>query len=113
MTGFHAVASGGRLLVDVEWSQGGSALFLVQIQVEALDSSRLLSDVTRVLSDHHVNILSASVSTSRDRVALSRFVFEMAEPSHLASVLAAVRKVEGVFDVYRITGAGVLTLAEH
>lgn len=92
-------------IVDVSWSQSSSALFLVQIQVEALDRSRLLSDVTRVLSDSHVNILSASVSTSRDRVALSRFVFEMAEPSHLASVLAAVRKVEGVFDVYRITGA--------
>ena len=92
-------------IVDVEWTQGSSALFLVQIQVEALDRSRLLSDVTRVLSDHHVNILSASVSTSRDRVAMSRFVFEMAEPSHLASVLSAVRKVEGVFDVYRITGA--------
>lgn len=92
-------------IVDVAWSQGSSALFLVQIQVEALDRNRLLSDVTRVLSDHHVNILSASVSTSRDRVALSRFVFEMAEPSHLTSVLGAVRKVEGVFDVYRITGA--------
>lgn len=92
-------------MVDVEWSQSGTALFLVQIQVEALDRSRLLSDVTRVLSDHHVNILSASVSTSRDRVAMSRFVFEMAEPSHLTSVLTAVRKVEGVFDVYRITGA--------
>jgi len=97
-------------IVEVEWTQGGSGLFLVQVQVEALDRSRLLSDVTRVLSDHHVNILSASVSTSRDRVALSRFVFEMAEPSHLASVLAAVRKVEGVFDVYRLTGAKA---AEH
>lgn len=92
-------------IVDVEWTHTSSQLFLVQIQVEALDRSRLLSDVTRVLSDHHVNILSASVSTSRDRVALSRFVFEMAEPSHLASVLAAVRRVEGVFDVYRITGS--------
>ena len=92
-------------MLDVEWSHTSSSLFLVQIQVEALDRARLLSDVTRVLSDHHVNILSASVSTSRDRVAMSRFVFEMAEPSHLASVLAAVRKIEGVFDVYRITGA--------
>lgn len=91
-------------LVDVEWDIGANTLFLVQIQVEALDRSRLLSDVTRVLSDHHVNILSASVSTSRDRVALSRFVFEMAEPTHLSSVLAAVRKVDGVYDVYRITG---------
>jgi len=92
-------------MVDVGWSHTSSSLFLVQIQVEALDRARLLSDVTRVLSDHHVNILSASVSTSRDRVAMSRFVFEMAEPSHLTSVLSAVRKIEGVFDVYRITGA--------
>ncbi|MGC5166355.1 RelA/SpoT family protein [Luteimicrobium sp. DT211] len=92
-------------MVDVGWTTGSNTLFLVQIQVEALDRSRLLSDVTRVLSDNHVNILSATVSTSNDRVALSRFVFEMAEPAHLATVLAAVRKVDGVFDVYRITGA--------
>ena len=92
-------------MVDVAWTTGSNTLFLVQIQVEALDRSRLLSDVTRVLSDNHVNILSATVSTSNDRVALSRFVFEMAEPAHLATVLAAVRKVDGVFDVYRITGA--------
>ncbi|MDD9204869.1 ACT domain-containing protein, partial [Georgenia sp. 10Sc9-8] len=64
----------------------------------------LLSDVTRVLSENHVNILSASVNTSRDRVALSRFVFEMAEPSHLGHVLNAVRRIDGVFDAYRITG---------
>ena len=91
-------------ILEVEWDAGTTALFLVQIQVEAIDRSRLLSDVTRVLSDHHVNILSATVSTSRDRVAVSRFVFEMADPAHLNSVLAAVRKVDGVFDVYRLTG---------
>ncbi|MCV2394537.1 bifunctional (p)ppGpp synthetase/guanosine-3',5'-bis(diphosphate) 3'-pyrophosphohydrolase [Actinotalea sp. M2MS4P-6] len=92
-------------IVEVEWEPGAGSVFLVQIQVEAIDRSRLLSDVTRVLSDHHVNILSATVSTSRDRVALSRFVFEMAETTHLNTVLAAVRKVDGVYDVYRITGA--------
>ena len=100
-------------LVDVEWDVGPNTLFLVQIQVEALDRSRLLSDVTRVLSDHHVNILSASVSTSRDRVAISRFIFEMADPAHLNSVLAAVRKVDGVFDVYRITGSRAAEVASR
>jgi len=94
-------------LVDVEWTTGANTMFLVQIQVEALDRSRLLSDVTRVLSDHHVNILSATVSTTSDRIAMSRFVFEMAEPAHLQQVLAAVRKIDGVFDVYRITGTKV------
>jgi GTP pyrophosphokinase len=92
-------------IVDVAWNQGANTMFLVQIQVEALDRSRLLSDVTRVLSDHHVNILSATVSTTSDRIAMSRFVFEMAEPAHLQQVLAAVRKIDGVFDVYRTTGS--------
>ncbi|MGN6687183.1 MAG: RelA/SpoT family protein [Actinomycetales bacterium] len=89
-------------LLDVEWAPSATSVFLVQIQVEALDRSRLLSDVTRALSDQHVNILSASVTTSRDRVALSRFTFEMADPKHLGHVLKAVRGVEGVYDVYRV-----------
>jgi GTP diphosphokinase / guanosine-3',5'-bis(diphosphate) 3'-diphosphatase len=77
-------------------------VFLVAIQVEALDRTRLLSDVTRVLSDQHVNILSASVTTTRDRVAISRFSFEMGDPKHLGDVLRAVRGVDGVYDVYRM-----------
>ena len=91
-------------IVEVEWAPSSATLFLVQIQVEALDRSRLLSDVTRVLSDAHVNILSASVQTTRDRVALSKFTFEMGDPAHLGHVLGAVRKIDGVFDVYRLTG---------
>ncbi|MGK5529268.1 RelA/SpoT family protein [Streptomyces sp. URMC 129] len=94
----------GRIL-EVEWAPTQSSVFLVAIQVEALDRSRLLSDVTRVLSDQHVNILSAAVQTSRDRVATSRFTFEMGDPKHLGHVLKAVRGVEGVYDVYRVTSS--------
>ncbi|MDJ0381047.1 bifunctional (p)ppGpp synthetase/guanosine-3',5'-bis(diphosphate) 3'-pyrophosphohydrolase [Streptomyces sp. G-G2] len=92
-------------ILAVEWAPTQSSVFLVAIQVEALDRSRLLSDVTRVLSDQHVNILSAAVQTSRDRVATSRFTFEMGDPKHLGHVLKAVRGVEGVYDVYRVTSA--------
>ncbi|MFH8382306.1 RelA/SpoT family protein [Kitasatospora sp. NPDC018058] len=92
-------------IIEVEWAATQSSVFLVAIQVEALDRSRLLSDVTRVLSDQHVNILSAAVQTSRDRVAMSRFTFEMGDPKHLGHVLKAVRGVEGVYDVYRVTSA--------
>lgn len=91
-------------IIPVEWAPSSASVFLVQLQVEALDRNRLLSDVTRVLSDQHVNILSASVATSRNRVAMSRFTFEMGDPSHLDHVIKAVRKIDGVFDVYRITG---------
>ncbi len=73
------------------------------IQVEALDRTGLLSDVTRTLSDQHVNILSATVTTTRDRVAFSKFTFEMGDPKHLGHVLRAVRTIDGVYDVYRVT----------
>jgi GTP pyrophosphokinase len=90
-------------LIDVEWAPTAGSVFLVAIQVEALDRTRLLSDVTRVLSDAHVNILSASVTTTRDRVAVSRFTFEMGDTKHLGHLLRLVRGVEGVYDVYRTT----------
>jgi GTP pyrophosphokinase len=90
-------------ILEVSWAPTSKRLFLVQIQVEALDRSGLLSDVTRVLSEHHVNILSASVSTRNDRVALSRFVFEMGDPGTLEHLLHAVKRIEAVYDVYRVS----------
>jgi guanosine-3',5'-bis(diphosphate) 3'-pyrophosphohydrolase len=90
-------------IMEVSWAESSKRLFLVQIQIEALDRGGLLSDVTRVLSEHHVNILSASVSTRNDRVALSRFVFEMGDPNILDHLLNAVRRIEAVYDVYRVS----------
>ena len=73
-----------------------------RLPVEALDRARLLSDITRALSDNAVNILHASVSTAKDRTAFSKFTFEMADASHLEAVLASVKAVPGVYDVYRV-----------
>lgn len=90
-------------IVSVHWAPTAKSSFLVAVQIEALDRPRLLSDMTRVISDQHVDILSASLSTGSDRVAKAKFTFEMADPKHLGHVLSAVRGIEGVFDVYRLT----------
>ncbi len=97
-----AMAGQSERFLPVAWSPGASSVFLVNIQIEGLDRSRLLADVTRALADHHVDILSASVTTTKERIAMSRFTFEMGDPKHLGSVLRAVRGVEGVFDAYRV-----------
>jgi GTP pyrophosphokinase len=89
-------------LIEVKWNKALGGMFLVNIQSEAIDRPGLLSDITSVLSEKRVNILSATVSTSKDRVALSRFTFELADSSHLDGVLQAVRRVDGVYDVYRV-----------
>jgi len=95
----------GDRIVKVNWDPNAKSVFLVNIQIEALDRARLLSDITRTLSDQQVNILHAAVNTTKDQVAFSRFTFEMADASHLDVVLAAVRRIEGVYDVYRVTNS--------
>ena len=102
-TNVKSLSAEPERMVDVEWAPTAQSMFLVAIQVEALDRTRLLSDVTRMLSDAHVSILSATVTTTRDRVAVSRFTFEMGDPKHLGHLLAQVRNVEGVYDAYRVT----------
>jgi GTP pyrophosphokinase len=98
-----ALSGDSERFVEVEWAPTTKSVFRVQIQVEALDRAALLSDVTRVLSEHHVNILSASVTTTDERLALSRFVFEMGDSVHLDRILNAVRRIDAVYDVYRVT----------
>lgn len=93
----------GDRITAVKWDEGAKSVFLVNIQIEALDRARLLSDITRALSDQEINIVHAAVNTTKDQVAFSRFTFEMADASHLEAVLASVKKIEGVYDVYRIT----------
>jgi len=90
-------------VVKVQWLAGAASIFLVNIVVEALDRPGLLSDVTRILSEEHVNILTAAVTTAKDRTAVLRFTFEMADAIHLDTVLIAVRRVEGVYEVARST----------
>jgi GTP pyrophosphokinase len=95
-------------IIDVQWAPSPSSVFLVAIQVEALDRHRLLSDVTRVLADEKVNILSASVTTSNDRVAIN------GSPSRWATQAPRPRAERGAqrggrYDVYRVTSAGLVS----
>jgi GTP diphosphokinase / guanosine-3',5'-bis(diphosphate) 3'-diphosphatase len=89
-------------LIDVSWRTGRPTSFVTTIQVEALDRTRLLSDVATALSDHHVNIISATSAVGRDRITTLRFTFELADITHLSQILSAVKKVENVYEAYRV-----------
>ena len=89
-------------LIEVEWDRERTGMFVASIEVKALDRSRLLADVSRSLSDYHVNILACSSQTGSDRMSRMRFDFELADPAHLDSLLASVKRIDSVYDAYRI-----------
>src|SRR3954449_6436436 len=93
----------GSRLIDVEWDRDhGSDTYVVSIEVRSLDRTRLLRDVASVLADHHVSVLASSSQAGADRTSRMRFDFELADPSHLDSLLASLRQVDSVYDAYRI-----------
>ncbi|MGI9080282.1 MAG: RelA/SpoT family protein [Acidimicrobiales bacterium] len=92
----------GERAIEVEWDREHTGSFVATVEVEALDRSRLLRDVTTVLADHHLNIVSSFTHTGTDRVARLRFDFELSDPSHLESLLGMLRRIDSVYDAYRV-----------
>ena len=88
-------------LIEVEWDRGGEGVFLATLEVLAFDRSRLLADVSRVVSEHHLNIVAARTATAPDRVSRMAFDVELADPTHLESLIASLKHLDGVFDAYR------------
>jgi GTP pyrophosphokinase len=91
----------GRL-IEVEWDRERVGSFVAAIEVKALDRTRLGVDVWRVLSDYHLNILRSESHTGTDRVCRMRFEFELADPAHLESLLSSIKRLDSVYDSYRI-----------
>ena len=99
-------SSQGERLIDVEWDHASGSSFIVSVELEAFDRPRLLQDIASMLSDAHVNIMGCNTLTTADRIAKLRFDFDLADPSHLDSIIAQMRRVESVIDAYRILPGG-------
>jgi len=96
------MAEQGDRLIDVDWGGEMGSHFVVSVDLKALDRPGLLRDITGVLADHQVNVLSTTTSTSgTDRVATMRFDFEIVDPTHLETLLRMLRRVDSVYDVHR------------
>ncbi len=96
-------ASQNDRLIDAEWDASAEAdHFVASIEMKAYDRSNLLANVAESFADQHVNIIGSSTTTSDDRIAKLSFDFEIADPSHLQSLMRSIRAVDGVYDVYRV-----------
>jgi guanosine-3',5'-bis(diphosphate) 3'-pyrophosphohydrolase len=91
----------GRM-TEVWWDNRQKSTFTAAIQIEALDRTKLLRDVTAAISDHGVSILASTTRTGKDGIATLTFTFELADPDHLQHLIQSVRRIDSVFDAYRI-----------
>jgi len=100
-TNLPALQETPERLVDVAWDTAGGGQFPVTIQVEGIDRAGLLADVSRVISDLHVDILEAALTSGRNKKFSGKLTFESPDPRHLSHVLKQVRRVPGIYDAFR------------
>ncbi len=89
-------------LIDVEWDEDRTGLFVASIEVKALDRSRLLRDVSAALADAHVNIIACNTGTGSDRISKMRFDFELGDPGHLDALISQIKQIDSIYDAYRV-----------
>ena len=101
-TNVTSLAERRERTVEVSWPGDQGAAFVVWIQVEALDRTRLLKDVTTVVSDTGGNITASSTKVGDDRVAVLKYEIELSDSGQLPKLLHDLRSVDGVFTAFRI-----------
>jgi len=89
-------------LIEVEWDDERRGNFVVSIEIRSLDRPKLLLDITKVLVENHVSIIASHTQAGPDRVSRMRFEFQLGDAAHLDSILAAIKRIDSVYDVYRL-----------
>ena len=106
-TGVSLATGHANRLIDVECDDDSDGTFFVSIEVKAFDRTRLLGDVSNILSEARVNIHRCTTRTGADRISVMNFEFEIGDSRHLDWLLSLIRQIDGVYDAYRImTGHG-------
>lgn len=101
-TNVSSLADRRERAVEVSWPDENVAAFVVWIQIEALDRTKLLKDVTTLVTETGGNITASSTVVGDDRVAIIRYEVELSDPSQLPRLLNDLRGVDGVFTAFRL-----------
>lgn len=89
-------------IIDVDWGAEPEARYPVTVEVEAHDRAGLLNDITSVLANRKLNVLSMQTETYSDSLTASTtLTVEISDIDQLSRLLASIRQLPNVIDVYR------------
>lgn len=89
-------------LIDVEWEEGMTTVYPVDIEVIGQDRARLVSDIMNVFMDTRTHVLGINAKVGKDKVARIQLKIEARNIDHLEFVLNKIRRVKDVTVVERI-----------
>jgi guanosine-3',5'-bis(diphosphate) 3'-pyrophosphohydrolase len=94
-----------ELMRSVYWDSLQETGFVVELHVDAWDRRGLLEDLSRAVTESEGEIQQARFVSTRP-MARTRLVLEVPDQETLKRTLTRLRKLDSVFDAYRVTASG-------
>ena len=87
--------------VDVDWNVGSAQERSARVSIISEDSTGLLAEVTKVISEKSVNITKLLVKTSKDGLAHISLDLSVQNVNDLVKIMHRIEKIKGVINVTR------------
>lgn len=88
-------------MIEVEWNKQVKESYHADVEIRANDRKGLLAEITIIIDESKVNIVSFHSRTTKDKMAIINFILEITDIDELNKLIRKFRKIEGVTDVFR------------
>lgn len=92
-------------ITEIAWRGGSGERFPVPIRIEAFDRVGLLQDIGSIFSANNTNIREANVKSRANQRTTLELMPDVESAQQLDVLMANVRKLTDVLDIYRVTSA--------
>ncbi len=93
-------------LLDAEWQTNGGedSRYMAEIKIFGNNRTGLLTDITQLLAERKIDIVSVNSNTSKQEIATITLAFRTKGKDELNSVIDKIRQVESVIEIERTRG---------
>ena len=93
-------------IIDAEWQapENAEEKYVAEIKIFANNRNGLLADISRVLTERNIDILTMNTRVNKQGQATLQTTFEIGSREELNRVIDKVRAIESVLDIERTTG---------
>ena len=88
-------------IIEVNWDQKRSESYVVDLNIEAVDKSALLNDITRLIKNEQIKLLSVNARADKYGKAYINLSVELSSIEHMKDIMNKIKDISGVLSVQR------------
>lgn len=88
-------------IIEVSWERGRTESYQVDLRIDAVNKSALLNDITHIIKEEKINLLSVMARTSDQNRAVINLSLELSSTEHMYDIMKKIESISGVLNVSR------------